>query len=173
VKVTPVAIPLSESAASVFALPATIAYEPEPIDTTVFAGKFEPVSASTANVWGAGTVSCAAHVIVHPVPVPVEALHVVVCPAVVAAPSMNSATCFVDAETNAGLRLVLVAVDPGLPMSNVPLTDCVVTPGPGVTTGAGELPFDPPPPHEASSMAVAMHAKVVSFIGWSPLTAMT
>jgi hypothetical protein len=46
---------------------------------------------------------------------------------------MNSATCFVAAETNAGLRPVLVAVDPGFPIVNVPLAVCVETAG--VTPG--------------------------------------
>jgi hypothetical protein len=77
---------------------------------------------------------------------------------------MNSATCCVDDETNAGARVVLVAVDPGLPMRSVPLTDCDETPAPGVTTGDGELPDDPPPPHAARIRANAMQTSVESFI---------
>jgi hypothetical protein len=176
VNVARCATPLSASTPSAFALPATIAYVPAPIDNTVFAGAFVPESASTANTWDAGAVSCAAQVIVQAEPVPVEALQVAVWPALVAAPSMNSATCFVAAETNAGLRPVLIAVDPGLPTSNVPLTAWVETPAPAwpetpaepgalAAAGCAELPDPPPPPQAAKSMVPARQTNVGSFIG--------
>jgi hypothetical protein len=126
----------------------------------VFAGAFAPESVSTANVCAAGTVNCAAHEMTQVEdPVPLEAAHVVVEPDAAAAPSMNRAACPVADETKSGLRAALSAVEPGLPMVNVPLTAWVEL----LVTGVDGVALFPPPPHEARSMALAVQRKMGSF----------
>jgi hypothetical protein len=134
-------------------VPATIAYEPAPSAKTVLMGLFEPVSVSTAKVWEAGTVSAADQLIVQPVPVPVTAEQVVVEPAALAAPSMNTAAWVVAAETYAGFRALFDAPFTESPIFKVPLT-CWTVDEPGVP---GELLFEPPLEQAARKTAVPIH----------------
>jgi hypothetical protein len=120
----------------------------------VLVGEFVPVSVSTAKVWLAGTVSCADQEIVQPVPVPVAATQLVVEPELAVAPSMNTAACPVEGDTNAGLRALLCARPELEPIVKVPLacwSEAVPFEAP--------RPLPEPPPEQAeSSTAVQMHA---------------
>jgi hypothetical protein len=85
------------------------------------------------------------------VPVPVVAVQVVVEPELEVAPSMNTAACPVEGDTNAGFRVTLCASAEGAPIVNVPLT-C------WTEAAALGLLLEPPPAQAESSAAVPMQA---------------
>jgi len=86
------------------------------------------------------------------VPLPAAATQLVVEPALVAAPSMNTAACPVEGDTNVGFRPMLCACAEGEPIVKVPLT-----------SWSGAAPLGPvlePLEQLESSIAVPMHITV-------------